>query len=600
MDSRTAAHVLSEIAALLELRAENRFKSRAYRGAAKAVLALDADDLAPFVRSGELAKLRGIGKATLGVITDLVETGESQYLEQLRMNLPEGILELMRVPGLGPEKIEQLHEALGINSLDDLEAAARDGRLATVKGFGPKTAERMVEAVAVARRSGTLALFHRGYAEAARLIASVRRHPDVVQADVAGSVRRRSEVVRNIDIVAAVNGDPSGVAASFARVPGVAHAKLAGGSAVIRYVDGTLLDLHCVTPDKFAVALWRATGSEAHLRQMSDALTARGYLVDDDGVRDRRGERVPLADEHALYQLLDIPTVPPEMREGEGELARAAQGLPHLVTSPDIRGILHCHSTYSDGVATIADLAQAAIARGWSYLGISDHSQSAFYAGGLSLADVERQHYEIDELNAKLEGFTILKGIEADIRPNGELDYDDETLERFDYVIGSVHSQFKMSREAMTARIVAALENPRLTILGHPTGRLLLARDPYPVDVEAIVEKAAETRAAIELNADPRRLDLDWRHLRRAKELGVTVEIGPDAHSVAGLDNVVIGVGIARKAWLEADDILNARSADDVIAFARARRDGAGVTRSTRRDGRLVDYDPNDDADIPF
>jgi DNA polymerase (family 10) len=598
MDSRSAAHVLSEIAALLELRAESRFKSRAYRGAAKAVLALDTDDLTPLLRSGQLAKVRGIGPATLAVLTDLVESGESRYLEQLRLDLPDGILELMRVPGLGPEKIERLHEALGIATLDDLEAAARDGRLATVKGFGPKTAEKMPEAIAIARKSGTLALFPRAYAEAARLLAAVRRHPDVTQAEIAGSVRRRSEVVRNIDIVAAVTGDPAEVAASFARVAGVVDANLAGGSAAIRYVDGTLLDLHCVAAAKFAVALWRATGSEGHIRQMSEALATRGFLVDDDGVRDARGERVPLNDENALYELLDIALVPPEMREGAGELTAAAGVLPRLVTAADVRGILHCHSNYSDGVATIADLAQAAISRGWSYLGISDHSQSAFYAGGLSRDAVARQHDEIDELNATLGDFKVLKGIEADIRVNGELDYDDATLDRFDYVIGSVHSQFKMSEEAMTARIVNAMENPRLTILGHPTGRLLLARDPYAVDVEAIIEKAAETDAAIELNADPRRLDLDWRFLRQAKERGVTIEIGPDAHSIGGLDNVVVGVGIARKGWLEADDILNARSADDVLAFASARRQRAPVTRATSRDRRLADSDS--DADIPF
>jgi len=598
MDSRTAAHVLSEIAALLELRAENRFKSRAYRGAAKAVLALDTDDLTPTLRSGELAKLRGIGPATLAVLTDLVETGESRYLEQLRLDLPEGILDLMRVPGLGPEKIERLHEALGIASLDDLEAAARDGRLATVKGFGPKTAEKMPEAIAIARKSGTLALFPRAYAEAARLVSAVRRHPDVTQAEIAGSVRRRSEVVRNIDIVAAVTGDPAAVAASFARIAGVVDATIADGSAAMRFVDGTLLDLHCVAGAKFAVALWRATGSEGHIRQMSDALAARGLLVDDDGVRDTRGERVPLADENALYALLDIPLVPPEMREGDGELAAAARGLPRLVTAADVRGILHCHSTYSDGVATIADLAQAAISRGWSYLGISDHSQSAFYAGGLSRDAVARQHDEIDELNATLGDFRLLKGIEADIRVNGELDYDDRTLERFDYVIGSVHSQFKLGEEAMTARIVNALENPYLTVLGHPTGRLLLARDAYAVDVEAVIEKAAETGAALELNADPRRLDLDWRFLRRAKERGVTVEIGPDAHSIPGLDNVVVGVGIARKGWLEPDDILNARSADDVLAFASARRDRVRLTGTSSRERRVTDSDA--DADIPF
>jgi len=598
MDSRTAAHVLSEIAALLELRAENRFKSRAFRGAAKALLALDTDDLTPLLRSGALARVRGIGPSTLAVVTDLVETGESRYLEQLRLELPDGMLDLMRVPGLGPEKIERLYEALGIASLEDLEAAARDGRLATVKGFGPKTAEKMPEAIAIARKSGTLALFPRAYAEAARLVSAVRRHPDVTQAEIAGSVRRRSEVVRNIDIVAAVTGNPAAVAASFARIAGVVDATVADGSAAIRFVDGTLLDLHCVPVGKFAVALWRATGSEGHIRQMSDTLAARGLLVDDDGVRDTRGERVPLADESALYALLDIPVVPPEMREGDGELAAAAHGLPRLVTAADVRGILHCHSTYSDGVATIADLAQAAISRGWSYLGISDHSQSAFYAGGLSREAVARQHDEIDELNATLGDFRILKGIEADIRVDGELDYDERTLDRFDYVIGSVHSQFKMSEEAMTARIVNALENPHLTILGHPTGRLLLAREGYAVDVGAIIEKAAETGAAIELNADPRRLDLDWRFLRQAKERGVIVEIGPDAHSIPGLDNVVVGVGIARKAWLEAGDILNARSPDDVLAFASARRDGARPTGTSSRERRVDDRDP--DADIPF
>jgi DNA polymerase (family 10) len=598
MDSRSAAHVLSEIAALLELRAENQFKSRAYRGAAKAVLALETDDITPLLRSGALAKVKGIGSSTLAVLTDLVESGESRYLEELRLNLPDGILELMRVPGLGPEKIERLHEALGIATLDDLEAAARDGRLATVKGFGEKTAERMPEAIAIARKSGTLALYPRAYAEAARLLSAVRRHPDVVQAEIAGSVRRRSEVIRNIDIVAAVRANPADVAASFGRVPGVVDAKIADGSAAIRYVDGTLLDLHCVSESKYAVALWRATGNETHIRQMSDALTARGFLVDDDGVRDSRGGRVPLPDESALYALLDLPPVPPEMREGLGELDAVRHGLPRLVTAANVRGILHCHSTYSDGVASIAELAQAAIARGWTYLGISDHSQSAFYAGGLSPSAIARQHDEIDDLNATLGDFTILKGIEADIRPNGDLDYDDATLDRFDYVIGSVHSQFRMSEDAMTARILTALENPRLTILGHPTGRLLLAREPYAVDVQAIIEKAADTGAAIELNADPRRLDLDWRFLRQAKERGVTIEIGPDAHSIGGLDNVAIGVGIARKAWLEADDILNARSADDVLAFASARRERASIARAERDDRGFVDQ--GSDADIPF
>jgi DNA polymerase (family 10) len=601
MDSRTAAHVLSEIADLLALRAENhenRFKSRAYRTAAKAVLALDADDLDPMYRSGELAGVKGVGRATLAVIGDLIENGESTYLEQLRQHVPEGVPDLMRVPGLTVAKIQQLHETLGVSSVDELEAAARDGRLAKVKGFGEKTAERLLDAIEFSRRTSALALFPRAATEAARLVASVRRHPDVTAAEIAGSVRRHNEVVRNVDIVAAVDGEPRGIAASFTRVPGIVESSLSDGSAHIRYIDGTVLDLHCVAAGDFAVALWRATGSATHVAQMTDALAAHGYVVHGDAVRDARGERVPIPDERALYALIGLAFVPPEMREGMGEVAAASHGLPRLVTADDVRGVLHCHSSYSDGGATIAEMAQAAKERGWSYLGISDHSQSAFYAGGLRPHDVARQHDEIDALNATLTDLTVLKGIEADILPSGQLDYDDDTLDRFDYVIGSVHSRFRMTESEMTARILSALDDPRLTILGHPTGRLLLAREPYPVDMGAVLEKAAETGVALELNADPHRLDLDWRHCKRAKELGVPIEIGPDAHSTRGLDCVDVGVGIARKGWLEAHDILNARSAADVLAFAAGRRERAYGWSSAHRREHHASTDP--DSDIPF
>ena len=596
MDSRSAAHVLSEIADLLELRAENRFKTRAYRGAAKAVLGLDTDDLTPMLRSGQLAKVKGVGSATVAVITDLVENGESRYLEQLRMNVPDGLLEMMRVPGLSPEKVQQIHDTLGVASIDDLEVAARDGRLAKVKGFGERTVERLVDAIAFKRRTHALVLFPRAHADAALLLSSVRRHPDVISAEVAGTVRRRCEAVRDIDIVAAVRGDPNSVAASFARVPGVGDASVAGGSASLRYVDGTMLDLYCVPEDDFAVAFWRATGNTTHVTQMTSLLAAVGFTLDGNIVRDARGERVPVPTEEALYALADLAYIPPELREGEGELTAATGTLPRLVTAGDIRGVLHCHSTYSDGHATIADMAEAARARGWTYLGISDHSQSAFYAGGLRPDDVARQHDEIDALNATLTDFTVLKGIEADILGSGQLDYDDATLDRFDFVIGSVHSRFRMTESEMTTRILTALDDPRLTILGHPTGRLLLVREPYPVDMVAVIEKAADVGIAMELNADPHRLDLEWRHCRRAKALGVPIEIGPDAHSTIGLDVVSIGVDMARKGWLEADDILNARSAADILAFAKARRtNGRAAPMNIRR---AAETDP--DADIPF
>ena len=598
MDSRTAAHVLSEISELLALRAENRFKSRAYRTAGKAILALNADDLTPLFRSGELARVKGVGRSTLAVIGDLIENGESTYLAQLRQHVPEGVVDLMRIPGLTVAKVQELYEALGITSVDELEAASRDGRLAKVKGFGERTAAKMLEAIEFSRRSSALTLFPRGAADARRLVAAVRQHPDVTAAEIAGSIRRHNEVVRDVDIVAAVTGDPVAIAASFARVPGVIESSLSGGSAHIRYIDGTVLDLHCVVQRDFAVALWRATGSATHVAEVTDALTARGFTVRGDEIHDARGERVPVADEPMLYALAGLTFVPAEMREGLGEVAAASHSLPRLVTPADVRGVLHCHSTYSDGGATIAEMAQAAKDRGWTYIGITDHSQSAFYAGGLRPDDIARQHDEIDALNATMTDFTVLKGIEADILVSGQLDYDDDTLDRFDFVIGSVHSRFRMTESEMTARLLAAMDDPRLTILGHPTGRLLLAREPYPVDMDALLEKAAETGIALELNSDPHRLDLDWRYCKRAKELGIPVEIGPDAHSTRGLDCVDVGVGIARKGWLAADDILNTRSAADVLAFAAGRRERAYGVSAPHERGRAVS--PRDDSDIPF
>ncbi|AHG89981.1 PHP domain protein [Gemmatirosa kalamazoonensis] len=579
MDPRSAAHVLTRIAALLELNGVNRFKSRAYATAARSVLALDTDDIGPLLRAGELETLPGLGPATLAVLRDLVATGDSSLLEQLQEDTPEGLLEMLRVPGLGTTKIHAIHEGLGVETLHDLELAARDGRLAGLRGFGPKTAEKIAKGIAFLKANGALVLYPHAAAEAGRLLEDVRRHPEVVEAAVAGSVRRRREVICDVDVVAAVRGKPAAVAQSFGRAPGVRDVLGAGGgSARLRYVDGTQLDVHCVVPEQFAVALWRATGTAEHVAEVAARLAARGCRLDGDAITDARGRVVPVPDEPALYALAGLAFVAPELREGRGEVEAAAMGaLPCLVSPNDVRGVLHCHSDYSDGNTTIAEMAAAARARGWSYLGITDHSQSAFYAGGLTRDAVLRQHDEIDALNESLgaEGaaFRVLKGIEADILEDGRVDFGGDLLERFDYVIGSVHSRFGMSESAMTERVCRALDDPHLTILGHPTGRLLLTREPYAIDMEAVIDKAAETGVAIELNADPHRLDLDWRLCKRAKERGVLVEIGPDAHSAHGLDNVEIGVGVARKGWLEPNDILNTRTADDVLAFARARRE---------------------------
>jgi DNA polymerase (family 10) len=577
MDSRTAAHVLSQIAAYLELRGDNQFKARAYETAAKGILSLGADDLAPMLESGEIGRVRGLGPATLAVVRDLVETGSSRYLEELREGTPEGLLDMLAIPGLSPEKIHKIYAELGISNMEQLEAAARDGQLAAIKGFGPKTAEKILKGIAFSRETGVLQLYHRGRIEAEHLLTLVREHPDVEDAVVAGDVRRHREVVRGVTIVARCrpDADATRVAASFTRIGGVKSATQEGAGADIHFVDGVRLALRCAPARCFGVALWRATGSDEHVALVQTRLAERGLQLVDDELRDTQSRPLDVPDEHSLYSAAGLDYIEPELREAHGEIDAAARHeLPHLLVPGDIRGVLHCHTHYSDGKSSVAEMARGARERGWSYIGISDHSAAAFYASGLPREKVLAQLEEIDRLNDQMADgdFRILKGIEADILADGRLDYDEQLLAQFDFVIGSIHSRFGMDGPAMTKRVLRALDEPFLTILAHPTGRLLLSREPYAIDVDAVIEKAAAVGVAVELNADPHRLDLDWRYLIEAKRRNATVALGPDAHSVNALDNVSIGVGMARKGWLEATDLLNARNADGIIAFARARR----------------------------
>jgi DNA polymerase (family 10) len=577
MDSRTAAHVLTQIAAYLELRGENRFKARAYETAAKGILSLSADDLAPMLETGEIGRVRGLGPATIAVVRDLVETGSSRYLEQLREETPEGLLDMLAIPGLSPEKIHKIYEELEIADIEQLEEAARDGRLAAIRGFGPKTAEKILKGIAFSRETGVLQLYHRGRVDAEHLLALVREHPDIDDAVIAGDIRRHREVVRGVSIVARCRpeADATRVAESFTRIAGIKSATHDGPSAEIHFVDGVRLALRCAPPHCFGVALWRATGSDEHVALVQARLSEMGLQLVDDDLRDANSRPLDIPDEHALYRAAGLDYIEPELREAHGEIEAAARhALPRLLVPDDIRGVLHCHTHYSDGKNSVAEMARGARERGWSYIGISDHSAAAFYASGLPREKVLAQIEEIDRLNAQMgDGdFRILKGIESDILADGRLDYDEKLLEQLDFVIGSIHSRFGMDGPAMTKRVLRALDEPFLTVLAHPTGRLLLSREPYALDVDAVIEKAAAVGVAVELNADPHRLDLDWRHLIEAKRRNATVALGPDAHSVNALDNVRVGVGMARKAWLESTDLLNTRDADGVVAFARSRR----------------------------
>lgn len=584
MDPQVAAHRLTEIALLLEVRGENPFKSRAFVHAARTIGELDDDDIAPLVRSKEITKLPGIGSTTFAVLADLVETGESAYLESLKDSTPEGLVEMLRIPGLGPTRIHRLHEGLGIETVADLESAASDGRLAKLSGFGVKTADKILKGIAILRETSGQLLHNVAYPEAHRLQRAIARLPYVRRVEIAGSLRRIAEVARDIDLVAGCDADVDAVVGALGKVPGVQEVATAeGDSARLKMINGVRAQLRCVGDAAFPLAFWRATGSAEHCEAVIERLSARGFALRGDQLVDTKGKVVKGADEEAIYANAGLAWIPVELRENRGEIAAAENGtLPDLIDASDLRGILHCHSTWSDGSTSIAEMADAARSRGWSYLGISDHSQAASYAGGLNRDAVLRQHEEIDALNATLKGFRVLKGIEADILADGTVDYADELLDRFEYVIGSIHSRFGMGQSEMTDRVLKAMADPRLTIIGHPTGRLLLRREPFAVDLDAVMEMAAEKGIALELNCDPNRLDLDWRWLQMARQRGVTIEVGPDAHAPSELSFVDFGIQIGRKGWLEKGNVLNTREASDVLKFARSRRESTAPREAKR------------------
>ncbi|HYK11840.1 MAG TPA: DNA polymerase/3'-5' exonuclease PolX [Gemmatimonadales bacterium] len=563
MDKPAVGQVLDEIARFLELKGENPFRVRAFENAARAVTGFPGD-LADGVKSGALAEVHGIGKATLQIVSDLLDTGRSSVLDELREQIPPGLVEMTRIPGLGVTKIRQIHDALDIDTVTDLDAAAADGRLAALPRFGAKTADNVRRGIAHLRRSTEFRLSHHAAAEARSIRESLSALEGAARVEVAGSVRRRREVIRDLDFLIGYQ-DPAARDAIVKRLrttPGVTDSSGAENALTLRFASGTLADVFFVTTEAFGLAWVRATGSAAHLAQLETRANER---------------KVSLAhgaypEEKDVYSALGLAWIPPELREGTGEIDAAAAGtLPRLVEDRDLRGFVHCHSNYSDGTTTIAEWAEACAAAGYSWMGLTDHGQGAF-AGGLKTEDIGKQHGEIDAVNRANPSFTVLKGIEADILEDGKLDYDAATLDRFDFVIGSIHTRFGMTEQQMTDRVLKAMDDPHLTILGHPTGRLLLSRDPFPIDLERVLRRAADRGIAIEVNADPHRLDLDWRHVREARDFGVTVSIGADAHSVAGMANVGVGVGVARKGWVEADDVLNTRDVDSFRTFAKARR----------------------------
>jgi len=582
MKNQEIAGLFDEIADILELRGENVFRINAYRRGARTVegLARPIEDVAA---EGALAELPGIGKDLASKIEELIEKGSMSYLEELRSGTPPILLEMLRIPGVGPKTAVRLHKELGVSSLDELRRAALDHRIQALPKMKAKTEENILKGLDFLSRAGGRTPIGAALPLALGIVAGLEKLPGVRRVSAAGSLRRFRETVGDIDILCA-SSSPEAAIAAFTHQDGVARV-LAEGSTKASVVmrDGVQADLRVVREEAFGSALAYFTGSKEHNIRLREIAIKRGMKLSEYGVfKAARGKggakdiRVAGKTEEEVYKALGLPYIPPEIREDAGEIEAARAGkLPSLVELSDIRGDLHCHSDYSDGAATLSEIAAAAKARGYSYLLITDHSQGLHVANGLSPQRLIRQMGEIDRLNESLKGFRLLKGSEVDILPDGALDMREDLLERLDVVYVAIHSNFKMKRDAMTRRVVAALEHPRAHILAHPTGRLIGVRDAYEIDMAEVFAAAARTGTAIEINAHPARLDLDSGNCRLAAAAGVMIAIGTDTHVLPELENMVYGIGTARRGWLSKGNILNTRTCKQLISIINKKSSAA-------------------------
>jgi DNA polymerase (family 10) len=570
LDRSAIAAALRELGDLLALKGENPFKIRAYETGARALEGLDGD-LALLIAQGRLTETAGIGEALAGKIAELHATGHCAALDKLRGELPAGMVELVKLPNFGPKKAKALHEALGIASVAELKAACEAGRVRTVKGFGEKTEHKILEGIAQAAARGKRHLLSDARAVGEELLAFLRAVPAVERAELGGSARRWRETVADLDVLVATR-DPVAVMDRFVTFPKVAQVEGRGDTkCTVRLADGFQIDLRAMPPEDWATALHHFTGSKAHHTKLRGLARDLGYTLSEWGLqRLDDGSKIPIASEAELYAKLGLPEIPPELREDEGEIEAARDGtLPtDLIELQDIRGLVHCHTIHSDGRATIAEMARGADAMGMAYLTITDHSPTASYAKGVQADRLKAQWDEIDRVQEKVR-VRLLKGTESDILADGALDYPDAILERFEVIIASVHSRMGLDEEAMTRRLVTAMRLPFFKIWGHALGRLLLEREPFACRVEEILDAIAASRAAVEVNGDPRRLDLEPRWIRAARRRGIKLVISVDAHSVEGLGNLRFGVHTARRGWVRKGEVLNALELEE---FRRAVR----------------------------
>ncbi len=587
MDKNQVATVLDEVGTLLELKEDsNPFEVRAYQNAARSVSALDGD-IEQLVREGKLKGVPGLGSTILKRVEELVDTGHMALYDELVATTPPIKLEMMRIQGVGPKKINAIYNQLHVNSIAELEQACKEDKVAKLPGFGKKTQDKILQGIAFLSQYADRFLYPVAEEEAARIEAVLRELPEIVRLQAAGSLRRRRETVGDIDMVVSVDDTAAEevrrkIMDVFTSQPSV-RAITGKGETKSSVVlgSGINMDLRVVNDSQFPYTLHHFTGSKEHHIPLRRRALSMNMTINDYGLfrgKEPHLELVPCKDETDIYAALGMDYIEPELREDMGEIEAAVHHtLPVLVQESDLRGVLHVHSTWSDGQNTIREMAEASIARGFTYLGMTDHSKAAAYAGGLNEESLRRQGEEIDALNKEFAGqLHILKGTECDILKDGSLDYSDEVLASLDFVVASIHSQFNLSPQEQTERMLRAIANPHVDIIGHPTGRILLGREGYTLDLEAVIDAAAAHGVCIEINAHPSRLDLDWRLLHRARDKGIKIPVNPDAHVLAGLDDMRYGIGVARKGWLRREDVLNTMTSEEIQAYFKNRRSKKG------------------------
>jgi len=580
MKNKEVAQLLYEIAELLSLSEENPFRIRAYERAAQVIEALP-QPIEEISKKNELCKIPGIGEGIAEKIKEYLTTGRLKYAEDLKKKIPAGLLEIMSISGMGPKKAKIVYEKLRITSIQKLEKAAKEHQLAELPGFGGKTEENILKGIELQQQSSGRVLLFPALITAKTIIESLAKLPQVKQIAYAGSLRRGKETIRDIDILCtATKSKP--VMDAFVHLPLVKE-KLAQGEtkSTVILEGGIQCDLRVVEPQCFGAALLYFTGSKEHNIALRTLANKKGYTINEYGLfklkhgMNRNGsyqEDKPLAGltENEVYEKLGLQFIPPELRENRGEIEIALKGkIPSLVEEKDIRGDLHVHSKYSDGNATIEQIAEEAKRKDWGWVTISDHSQSLKIAGGTPVKEVYKKIEEIRKYNAKNKNFRILASMEVDIRDDGSLDYADELLKELDFVIAAIHTGFKQSEEKITERILTAMKNKYVHMLAHPTGRLLGKREPYAVNMGKVLEGAKKTHTAIEINAFPERLDLYDIYCKKAKEMGIMLGIGTDAHTLEQLDYLNLGVTVARRGWLEKKDLLNTLDADELLEKAK-------------------------------